>query len=310
MLSISTCWNSHRHEEDGLHMAYEALLLGFDHIELGQGLPAVLIPGFYKSITKNKPGAKPFIRFSGVHNFTPAPDDKSGALDRVYELTTQQRAHHDHAVELTKKSIDLAADLEAGHVILQLGPAPMKDYSSQLVTLMSKGGLYSKAYAALKLEMIQEREGLNGAYFDGVRRALDELIPYARDKGIRLGLESRGRYEQVPTEREMEMLLTEYDSSTLGYWHDFGHIQLKENLGLLNHRQYLEKRLPRLIGCNLHDVVWPVEAHAIPFQGDIDFDQLMPLVPKNIPIVWTMNPRRKSDDIKTALATWKEKYGD
>ena len=33
-------------------------------------------------------------------------------------------------------------------------------------------------------------------------------------------------------------------------------------------------------------------------------------LPKDIPLVWKMNPRCKSDDIKSALITWKEKYGD
>src|SRR4051794_11372683 len=37
MLSLSTCWNSHRHEE-GEHIAHEARRLGFAYIELSHGL--------------------------------------------------------------------------------------------------------------------------------------------------------------------------------------------------------------------------------------------------------------------------------
>lgn len=310
MQSLSTYWNSHRHNENGLHMVFETLLLGFECMELGQDLPSVLLPGFYETIEKNKNHAKPFIRFSGVHHFCPLVDEPSARGNESYEFTSPLKECREKAIGMTKKSIDFASDMEAKHVVLHLGQAPMKDYSTQLVAMLREGQLYSKSYAALKLEMIQAHEELKGSHLDGVRLALDELIPYAEHKGILLGLESGGRYEQVPNEREMDLLLLEYDSPAIGYWHDFGHIQLKANLGLLNHQQYLEKMLPRLIGCHLHDVVWPVEDHAIPFHGDIDFDQLIPLLPKNIPMVWMMNPRRKSNDIKAALITWKEKYGD
>ncbi len=37
MLSLSTCWNSHRHE-DGEKIAHEARALGFEWIELSHGL--------------------------------------------------------------------------------------------------------------------------------------------------------------------------------------------------------------------------------------------------------------------------------
>jgi len=306
MLSISTYWNSHRHHEDGLHMVYEALLLGFESMELSHDLSPVLLPGFYDIHAKDKRCGRTRMNFTGVHNFgsTTVKDSES------HEFTSPSSQKREQAILFTKNSIDVSADLEGNYVILALGQAPMSNYSSRLIELVGEGQLYSKSFAALKLEMIREREGIGTAYLDWVRQVLDELIPYAQEKGICLGLESRGLFEEVPNEREMEMLLDEYDTPAIGYWHDFGNVQLKENLGLLDHRQWLEKMMPRLIGCCVHDVIWPAENHSIPFNGDIDFDELIPLVPKDVPLVWQINPRRKSDDIKSALVTWKEKYGD
>lgn len=305
MLSISTCWNSHRHEEDGMHMVHEALLLGFDHLTLGSAVNPVLLPAF-RRIVKQKKSA---LSFSGVDARCLCSHNKP-ASSAPPELTSIDENQRKSAIELSKQAMDLATDLQAGHVSLLLGHSALKDYSSQLSAMLSEGELYSKTYAALKLQMVQEREALKGSHLDGVRWALDELIPYAQERRLRLGLQSRKFYEQVPNEREMESLLSDYDSPTLGYIHDFGHTQVKENLGLLDHQQYLQAMSPWLIACHLHDVVWPMDDHHIPCKASIDFDRLMPLVPENIPIIWTMSPRRKSNDIKQALVAWKEKYSD
>jgi len=295
-------------------MAKEAKLLGFDKIELSHNLSPNLLTKFYKYQKRNKQrimkGKLPRLHISGVHNYCPAPVWASGDEPLGCEFTSTDQSQREQAIQLTKKSIDIAADLGGIYVVLPLGHAPIKDYSTQLINLVNEGKLYSKSYIALKLKMIQERNRSDSNFIDLVKRSLDELIPYAQKKEIRLGIESRSRYEQVPNEREMETLLEEYDTPTVGYWHDFGHVQLKENLGLLNHRQWLEKMLPRMIGCHLHDLIWPAEDHSVPFHGDIDFDNLIPLLPKNIPIVWEINPRRKANDIKAALINWKEKYGD
>lgn len=306
MLSISTCWNSHRHHEDGLHMVYEALLMGFEHMELSHGLSPVLLPGFYDVHNKESRCGSTEMDFTGVRNCCPEPTEEPSD----YGFTSQSSQQREISIGLAKKSIDVAADLGGHYVVLPLGQAPMSDHTTRLSGLVNEGHLYSKSYAALKLEMIQEHERLDRTYLDGVRMALDELIPHAEEKEIRLGLECGAHYEDVPNEREMELLLNEYDSPTVCYWHDFGHIQLKENLGLLDHRQWLEKMLPRLIGSHIHDVNWPSEDHCIPFRGCIDFDQLIPLLPNNIPMVWEINSHHKSDDIKEALINWKEKYGD
>jgi len=295
-------------------MASEARSLGFRSMELGHEVSPALMPGIYETHEKNnkrtKAGKRPRLFFSGIYKYCPSPSVEVEDQCDAFEFASPNSHHRNEAIQLTKKSIDLIAELNGDYVVLPIGYAPIKNYTGQLASMVSKGKLCSKSYAALKLEMIREREKSVISHLDLVRQALDEIIPYAQEKGIRLGLESCADYEQVPNEGEIETLLAEHDTPTVGYWHNFGHIQMKDNLGLLDHRQWLEKMLPRLIGCSVHDVIWPAEDLSIPFHGDIDFDQLIPLLPRNIPLVWTMNPGNKSDDIRAALIKWKEKYGD
>jgi sugar phosphate isomerase/epimerase len=96
------------------------------------------------------------------------------------------------------------------------------------------------------------------------------------------------------------------DNPWIGYWHDFGHVQLKHNLGLLDHAQWLETISPHLIGAHVHDVKWPASDHRPPFTGTLDYAELFKFFPANCPLVWEINPRHEAANIKTALAKWRE----
>jgi hypothetical protein len=63
------------------------------------------------------------------------------------------------------------------------------------------------------------------------------------------------------------------DNPRVGYWHDFGHGQIKHNLGLLDHVEWLEMILPHLVGCHVHDVQWPARDHRTPFSGVLDYSE-------------------------------------
>ena len=43
--------------------------------------------------------------------------------------------------------------------------------------------------------------------------------------------------------------------------------------------------------------------------GDVEYDRLMPLVPEDMLFVFEMSPRRTVEEITTALAKWKERFG-
>ena len=76
---------------------------------------------------------------------------------------------------------------------------------------------------------------------------------YAAKKNIRLGVEGRRGYEEIPSERELPALLDELNSPQFGYWHDMGHIQIKENLGFVITPKWLRQIGPRAFGCHLQD---------------------------------------------------------
>jgi sugar phosphate isomerase/epimerase len=125
---------------------------------------------------------------------------------------------------------------------------------------------------------------------------------------VKLGIENREYYEAVPSERDFPDFLQHLDPAHTGYWHDFGHAQIKHNLGLIDHAQHLERMAPHLIGCHIHDTRPPFRDHCPPFTGETPFDQLVPLLPKSCATVLEMSPRTEAADIVEAANAWNKKF--
>jgi sugar phosphate isomerase/epimerase len=143
-----------------------------------------------------------------------------------------------------------------------------------------------------------------------VKDCLRRIVEHAAAKNVRIALESRRGYEEIPSERELPSLLNELNSGHVGYWHDFGHSQIKENLGFIDHAEWLGAVGSRAFGCHVQDCVWPAKDHEAPFTGGIDFDKLVPLLPTNCLFVWEMSPNKTADAIRQSVRIWKARFGE
>jgi sugar phosphate isomerase/epimerase len=303
-LRLSTCWNGHRYQ-DGRMLAMEARDMGFGGIEISHGTPVTLIPGFLKAVEQG------IIRVGSLHAPCPAAVEVQGDVPDRYEFTSPRPEERRRAVSLTVTTIEMAARFGVDRMVLHMGSALPPGGTERLEEMALGGELHGRTYVKRKLELVTERERVSAAKLDLVRKALDELLPHAEKHGVRIGMETRSHYEQVPTMQEMERLLADYaDCPWIGTWHDFGHAQRQANLGFLDHRAYLELNAPRLIGCHVHDTGWPDRDHQIPFSTDgVDFAGLLPLVPEEVPLVWEMSPRQKRLQIIAAREEWERRFG-
>ena len=183
-------------------------------------------------------------------------------------------------------------------------------YTDLLVKLAKTGEYLSRKYVRVKLRAVQRREKIAPSYLQRVKDCLRRIVNYAEAKNVKLGLEERRGYEEIPTERELATLLDEINSPNLGYWHDFGHAQIKENLAFLDHAEWLGTIAPRAFGCHVQDCIWPAQDHQPPFTGDVDLEKLVPLLPANCLFVWEMHPRKKAAQIRRSVQAWKERFGE
>jgi sugar phosphate isomerase/epimerase len=303
MLSFSTCWNSGRHTS-GDAMLREIKELGFDQIELGHGIRISLMPGIQQMYDAGE------VRFSSLHNFCPLPVEVMRASPDCYQLSSGYAKERDRAIKQTLQTIDFAQRLGAPFVIMHLGEVPIGNVTDSLIKLTRQGKLLSREFVREKIKAVEKREALAPPYLERVKEALRRISDYAGERNVRLGLEGRRGYEEIPSERELPALLEELNSPVFGYWHDLGHIQIKENLCFLNHRDWLEKMRPWTFGCHVQDCIWPAQDHQPPFSGDVDIKGLVPLLPPECCMVWELSPRKTTLEIQNSLATWKEHFGE
>ena len=280
--------------------------MGFDPIEISHGLKVSLLPGLQKAFREGQ------IKVSGLHNFCPSPVELMIDAPDAYEFTSHRPHERERAMSLTLKTLEFAEQFEARYVVLHLGSVPVKKYTSMLEKMLLAGQLNTRDYIRLKLEFVQAREQAAPLYVQRAREAVSQIAEKAKAVGVPVAIESRSHYEQVPTEEEMLGLLSYFkDNPWVGYWHDFGHVQRKANLGLLDHETWLRSVRSHWLGCHLHDVEWPHRDHRVPLTaGGVDFDTLMPLVPRGRPVVWEISSRRRKQTIIEALPKWRERFGD
>ena len=125
---------------------------------------------------------------------------------------------------------------------------------------------------------MEKREKKKVEHLDLAGEMLTRLAEKAEEYGLRLGIENRQELEEIPLDSDFDLFLREFNRPSIGYWHDTGHAQIKENLGFISHRFHLENLAPRLIGFHVHDVEFPGRDHRAPGTGTVDFKALQPLV--------------------------------
>ena len=278
--------------------------LGFDLIELGHGTRLSLVPGIQQMFDAGE------VRFSSLHNFCPLPVEVMAASPDCYKFSAVSSEERERAVKQTLQTIDFAARLNAPFVVLHLGEVNMSPITDQLIELGKTGRFQSRKYVRLKIEAVQKRERIALRYLQRVKDCLRRVIEHAASKNVRIALEGRRGYEEIPTERELPGLLEEMDCAQVGYWHDFGHLQIKENLGFIDHAEWLRLIGPRAFGCHVQDCIWPAKDHEAPFTGAVNFEKLVPLLPTNCLFVWEMSPNKTADVIRRSVQTWKERFGE
>ncbi|HUF63737.1 MAG TPA: TIM barrel protein [Verrucomicrobiales bacterium] len=302
-LSFSTCWNGTK-PGDGEEIVDEIRELGFDTIEISHGTSVSKQPGLQRAFQEGK------MRVSGVHNYFPSPVDVMIDAPDCFEFTSHRGAERQRALDLTRRTLENAAEFQASYVVLHLGSVPMPAQTPNLTSLVKAGELNSPAYVQLKIQTIRQREKLAPLYLRRARAALEKIAVWAEEFRVPVGVESRSRYEDIPSEREMREIMMDFrDCPWVGYWHDFGHVQLKHNLALLDHQDWLASMQPYLLGCHLHDVQWPARDHRVPLTGSIDYDALLPYVAPTRYLVWELGPNRRAETIRARLAEWRHRYG-
>ena len=265
-LAISTHWNAFRHGS-GSGLLDEILAAGFKSVELGYDTRLHLIDGIRQYVKDGR------IRVKSLHNFCPLPSNAHVAHPEIYELACLDRNLRLCAVEATARTIETAADLGASTVIAHAGNVAMRRGTHKLIKLAQKGHTETARYQRIKMKLLLRRDKAAAPYLAALTESLNALLPLLEQTGISLALENLPSWEAVPTEAELETLLKQINSPYIGYWHDFGHAVIRDNLGFISHIHWLRHLQPWMKGMHLHDVAFPAADHLMPPHGNAAFEQ-------------------------------------
>ena len=273
-VALSTMWLRDRF--DSLDQFFDAgRAVGFDLFELNHFITLDLV----------RQASLPVGQIQSVH--IPCPTQPHSADAQVSALDREERQT---AVEAAKQSIDLACQIGAKAVVLHPGEVDINpDLEKRMRRLYNQGKRETSEYGDLKSELIEQRARHVGPFLDATLGSLERLAGYADAAGVRLGLENRFNFHQIPLPDEMDRLVQEF-AGPVGFWFDVGHARILEELGLVNHREWLGFN-GRVIGMHLHDVqtvaqsdAEPAEKgtgtrladHLMPGTGVVDFSEVLP----------------------------------
>ncbi len=269
-LALSTSWNTYRFNS-GSKLLFEIKKLGFRAVELSFNLDQRMVEEILEQARKLE------IAITSLHNYCPIPENlrRQEALPDCYSLAAVNEEERSKAVKYTKLTIDTAQRAEASVVVLHCGRVEIPDFTRQLINLYNQGLKEDASFLLLRAKMVQDRITRAADFLAQAINSLDELNAYAKDKGILLGIETRFYHNEIPNISEIGIILNKFPDSQIFYWHDTGHAQVTENLGLAKHKAYLDFYGKSLIGVHLHDILG-CQDHRAPLTGNLDFNLLQP----------------------------------
>lgn len=297
VVALSTCWNSHRHD-NGYDMLKEIAGLGFEWVELSHGIKIVLVPGILRAVEEG------VVKVASCHNFCPLPTGVSHAAPNIFMPSAEDGRERDQWLRQSRRSVDFAAQVGARKLVLHLGSIeffwfnPVRKVAKYLAAHpgadLSRDPGFRPVLAKVMIRLRQRMP----RYRQNMLAGLAALLPYAEQKGVALGAENREKFEELPLDEDHLAVLQEAPKpGVLGYWHDTGHAHIKECFGVLQHGEHLAKHAAHLLGFHLHDVNEAGLDHQPVGSGRINFDMVSEFWRPEHTLVIELSPGVARDDV-------------
>lgn len=238
---------------------------------------------------------------STVHDPCPAPYTYEEIKTRDLMISSLDEPLRLKSVDQIKKTFDLAYRLGSKSVVVHPGTIKC-DYSLErnLRELFRQGKKQSGEYQNLLMQIKADRAKRIQPHLDQVIKSLCEIIPFAKDSGISLGLENRYRFYDIPLPDEMALFMDLCKDDWFGFQFDTGHAFTLDVLGLAKIDDWLERFNQRMVGVHLHDVIGTTD-HQVPGKGNVDFYHIAPYLPDECCKTLEIGPQATPSDLSDAL---------
>jgi sugar phosphate isomerase/epimerase len=304
-LGLSTMWMQKRH--GSLEEFFDAGRdLGFNTFELSHQVTEELVQA----------ARFPAGEIQAVH--APCPTNPRTRGAQVSSLDKDERVL---AVEAVTASIQFAEQTGAPVVVVHAGRVvvnPMLE--TDLRALYDRGLKSTREYDALKAELVEERKRQVERHLDAALWSLDRLAYVADSAGVKLGLENRVHYYEIPLPDELDLLVREL-AGPVAFCFDTGHAYVLEELGFVSHNEWLDGFGERLVGVHLHDVRvvrerpdssehmmlgTGLQDHVVPSTGVVDFGEVLGYASDRVFFTCEFDWYYSPEEVKEGLAYLRE----
>jgi sugar phosphate isomerase/epimerase len=299
MPSLSTMWAQQERFADIRDFARTVRDLGYDAIEVNY----TVVPESFQALANGN-----ILPVSSLHAPTPRVKHRDGRWSDALNLASLDEDERRAAAEYARRTVDHAAEAGGCCVVLHLGGVgdSVLEPERALRRLFDAGTHEGPEVTALREELRRERAERAPPHFEAAKRTLSEVAEHASRRGVRLGLENRYNFHEMPSIEECEELLADYPPEVVGYWHDVGHAEVLGRLGLIDRRRWLSTLGPRTLGCHLHDVVG-LGDHRAPGRGDVDWSYIASGLPKSALRVFEIDQRQPDEAVAAAIPFLQER---
>jgi sugar phosphate isomerase/epimerase len=278
-------------------MMREIADMGFTHVELSHGIRIVLVPGILKALHEG------FIKVSSTHNFCPLPAGLHQPAPNLFQPSAIDYRGHEQWLRQTKRTLDFSEKVGAKVMVLHLGSVKFFWFTpSRKINAYLKNHIYAttadpKYAEVLRKACVQLRKKMVPAW-DQVLASIEEIGAYAMARGVKLGCENREKFEELPVDDDFDSLFSKLEGKApCGYWHDTGHAQIKQGIGMLKHHEHLARYAPHLLGFHLHDVSAEGKDHQPIGSGGVDFEMISRHWRPEHLLTLELSPRVSAEDV-------------
>ena len=236
--------------------------------------------------------------------------------------------------ELKKLASDAGLDFVDSHAPMGIGYDLNCPYRELRGTMISRHKMHLNIAAAMGVKTMTIHIGNEHHYhgefsdqehFDFICEALDELLVEAEKCGVRIAIENI--WMKINTPDKVVEIKRHYPTEFLGLCYDSGHANVLNNgrhtpggvaercwfeggeTQILWEDHALEKMLPEIISCHLHDNDAFLDRHAIPGKGNVDWEheiKLLRQAPKLMSIQCEAFPERSGNTIREIVQSFRQ----
>lgn len=282
-------------------MLCELADLGFEYAELSHGIRITLVEGILRALKEG------VIKISTVHNFCPLPPHITYPAPNLYQPSSANQSEIQLWKRNTIKTFDFAVRVGAELIVMHSGSVrffwgnPGRKLDNLCDDLTPEQIMEHEHIPAMREKLLKQMRSKQTRFMKQLISCFEEFIPHARERGLKLGIENREGFTELPLDDEMHDFLENLgNADTVGYWHDAGHAQIKERCGFIGHEQLLSQNSARQFGFHLHDVSFEGRDHQPLGTGTIDFEMIKQFIREDHICVLELSPRLTREEVEAS----------